>query len=105
VGDGLGSVPAFHLMSFTTFATEQERREELRWLDNSRQCLKMLEVDPSQSRFVLSGRRRPPPPNGTRSVLRIAHHACAAWPARILESSSEPGRAKGVEVHKRVLFA
>ena len=55
-GDLRGFVPASHLMSLSPFAGEDQRREELRRLVGSRLCLRVLEVDAGQERFVLSER-------------------------------------------------
>lgn len=55
-GDLRGFVPASHLMSLSHFASEVQRREELRSLIGSRLCLKVLEVDAREERFVLSER-------------------------------------------------
>lgn len=51
-----GFVPASHLMSLSSSVDETERLEELQHLVGSRLCLKIIELDPEQSRFVLSER-------------------------------------------------
>ncbi len=51
-----GFVPASHLMSLSHSADEVERLDELQHLVGSRLHLKIIELDPEQSRFVLSER-------------------------------------------------
>jgi small subunit ribosomal protein S1 len=51
-----GFVPASHLVSLTPSADEAQRLEELQHLVGSRLRLKIIELDPEQSRFVLSER-------------------------------------------------
>jgi small subunit ribosomal protein S1 len=51
-----GFVPASHLVSLTPSTDEAERLEELQRLVGSRLRLKIIELDPEQSRFVLSER-------------------------------------------------
>lgn len=51
-----GFVPASHLMSLSPSADEVERLDELQHLIGSRLRLKIIELDPEQSRFVLSER-------------------------------------------------
>ncbi|MBU0703128.1 MAG: S1 RNA-binding domain-containing protein [Chloroflexi bacterium] len=55
--DGLcGFVPASHLVALSPHASEEERHSELRRLVGSRLCLRIIELDPQQRRFVLSER-------------------------------------------------
>jgi small subunit ribosomal protein S1 len=51
-----GFVPASHLIDLSHSADEAERLEELQHLVGSRLRLKIIELDPEQSRFVLSER-------------------------------------------------
>jgi small subunit ribosomal protein S1 len=51
-----GFVPASHLTSLSPSADETERLDELQHLVGSRLRLKIIELDPEQSRFVLSER-------------------------------------------------
>jgi small subunit ribosomal protein S1 len=51
-----GFVPASHLMSLSPSVDEAERLDELQHLIGSRLRLKIIELDPEQSRFVLSER-------------------------------------------------
>jgi small subunit ribosomal protein S1 len=51
-----GFVPASHLMSLSPSADETERLDELQRLIGSQLRLKIIELDPEQSRFVLSER-------------------------------------------------
>jgi small subunit ribosomal protein S1 len=51
-----GFVPASHLTSLAPSADETERLDELQHLVGSRLRLKIIELDPGQSRFVLSER-------------------------------------------------
>jgi len=51
-----GFVPASHLMGIPPFTDEEERYNKLRQLVGSRLCLKIIELDPEQERFVLSER-------------------------------------------------
>ncbi len=51
-----GFVPASHLMSLSSSADEAERLDELQHLVGSQLRLKIIELDPDQSRFVLSER-------------------------------------------------
>jgi small subunit ribosomal protein S1 len=51
-----GFVPASHLATLSPSADEVERLEELQLLVGSRLRLKIIELDPEQSRFVLSER-------------------------------------------------
>lgn len=51
-----GFVPASHLVNLSPFADESGRRSELRRLVGARLCLKIIELDREQHRFVLSER-------------------------------------------------
>jgi small subunit ribosomal protein S1 len=51
-----GFVPASHLMSLSPSVDEAERLDELQHLVGSQLRLKIIELDPDQSRFVLSER-------------------------------------------------
>lgn len=51
-----GFVPASHLLELPPAADEQERQRELRRFVGSKLSLKIIEVDPDNSRFVLSER-------------------------------------------------
>jgi len=55
--DGLrGFVPSSHLVSLSPHTSEKERHSELQRLVGSRLCLKIIELDPAQQKFVLSER-------------------------------------------------
>jgi small subunit ribosomal protein S1 len=55
--DGLrGFVPASHLADLSPHASDDERYEELRRLVGAQLCLKVIELDPEQHRFILSER-------------------------------------------------
>jgi small subunit ribosomal protein S1 len=51
-----GFVPASHLMNLSPAADEEERLSELQHMVGARLCLKIIELDPEQNRFVLSER-------------------------------------------------